>query len=89
MFFINNIFSEKKIHDIMKKQSGLTVSSDATQQLHQIVHAFCFAMIESAISSAILNNRKTIMSCDIDNSIDSFYNFMKMFNDIQDKDDVL
>lgn len=86
----NNIVKYTTVHRVMKNISNMKVSSDAVIKIQKALDTLGIAIIESAYTTAVLNDRKTIQESDIDGALEALYNYSEawdiIFEDEQEED---
>lgn len=75
------------VHRVMKNISNMKVSSDAVIKIQKALDTLGVAIIESAYTIAVLNNRKTIQESDIDASLEALYNYSEAWDMIFEEEE--
>lgn len=85
----NKIVKYTTVHRVMKNISNMKVSSDAVIKIQKALDMLGVAIIESAYTIAVLNNRKTIQESDIDGALEALYNYSEAWDSIfEDEDEI-
>ena len=82
-----NIVPKKKVYNAAKEISSLNVSEAAVERVQEALNLLGVAIIKSAFAEAVYNQRKTILEKDVDCALDSFYNYLYVFDQIFSEDD--
>lgn len=84
----NKIVKYTTVHRVMKNiGNNIKVSSDAVIKIQKALDILGVAIIESAYTIAVLNNRKTIQESDIDGALEALYNYSEAWDSIFEEED--
>lgn len=83
----NKIVKYTTVHRVMRNISNMKVSSDAVIKIQKALDTLGVAIIESAYTIAVLNNRKTIQESDIDGALEALYNYSEAWDSIFEEED--
>ena len=76
------IVKRKTVHNAMKNIARMKISHSASERLYEVLNNFGLAIVESSITSAVLEERKTILDKDVDISLDALCNTLRALNEI-------
>ena len=84
----NKIVKYTTVHRVMKNiGNNIKVSSDAVIKIQKALDTLGVAIIESAYTIAVLNDRKTIQESDIDGALEALYNYSEAWDSIFEEED--
>ena len=81
------IVQKKRDYNVSKDISSLNVSDAAVEKIQKALNLLGVAIIKSAFAEAVYNQRKTMLEKDVDCSLDAFYNYLYVFDEIFSEDD--
>lgn len=82
-----NIVARRRLGNMLRDVSSLSVSDAATERVQIALNLFAKAIAETAAASAIYNNRKTLMKKDVDVALEGFYNYLHVFDELFSEED--